>query len=237
VRKIKMHNCKLSRNSFVELACDELPAAKSRQLLRELNDCAACREEFEVVRSTVHVSGQALRLGLPAEPSWPDYRERLRSRLVSSIENSAAHFSPAPSAPRLVSSRVWATLTRMASSSVSVPVPAALALVLLLGTAFAVLRSRGQANAAVPTPSVLVETSTVQVPVIQEKLVTRVVYVDRTRKRGMGQSERKVASPAANSIARALPNASGQTPLSLVDFKPTDQVKLTITRGSYKGEE
>ena len=230
-----MHNCKLSRSSFVDLACDELPAAKSRQMLGELNDCAACREEYEVVRSTVHVSGQALRLGLPAEPSWPAYNERLRSRLVSSGENSAAHFSAA--APMALTSRIWGTLTSLASSSVRVPVPAALALMLLLGAGFVVLRSRGQANAAPPTPSVTVETKTVQLPVIQEKLVTRVVYVDRTRKRGVGQAERTAASTADNSVARALPNVSGQTPLSLVDFKPTDRVKLTITRASYKDEK
>jgi hypothetical protein len=237
MRRIKMHNCKSSRSSFVELACDELPAAKSRQLLRELNDCAACREEYEVVRSTVHVSGQALRLGLPAEPSWPAYREQLRSRLVSANENSAAHFSAAAGAPTAFTSRIWGTLTSLASSSVHVPVPAALALMLLLGAGFIVLRSRGQANTAAPTPSVTVETRTIQVPVIQEKLVTRVVYVDRTRKRGVGYSERAAASTAANSMARALPNVSSQTPLSLDDFKPTDQVKLTITRGSYKDEE
>jgi hypothetical protein len=232
-----MHNCKLSRSSFVELACDELPAAKSRQLLRELNNCASCREEYEVVRSTVHVSGQALRLGLPAEPSWPAYRERLRSRLVSSAENSAADFSAAARAPVGLTSRIWRTLTSLASSSVQVPVPVALALMLLLGTGFIVLRSRGQANAAAATQSVTVETRTVQVPMIQEKLVTRVVYVERARRRAVGQSERTAASTAANSVARALPNVSGQTPLSLVDFKPTDQVKLTITRGSYKDEK
>ena len=232
-----MHNCKLSRSSFVDLACDELPAAKSRQMLGELNDCAACREEYEVVRSTVHVSGQALRLGLPAEPSWPAYNERLRSRLVSSSENSAAHFSAAAERPLALTSRIWGTLTSLASSSVRVPVPAALALVLLLGAGFVVVRSRGQANAAAATPSVTVETRTVQVPVIQEKLVTRVVYIDRTRKRGVGQSERTAASTAANSVARALTNVSGQTPLSLVDFKPTDQVKLTITRAGYKDEK
>ena len=134
-------------------------------------------------------------------------------------------------------SRIWGTLTRVASSSVQVPVPAALALMLLLGAGFIVLRSRSQANAAASTPSVTVETRTIQVPVIQEKLVTRVVYVDRTRKRGAGQSERTDTSRAANSVAHALPSVSGQTPLSLVDFKPTDQVRLTITRGSYKDEE
>jgi hypothetical protein len=232
-----MHNCKSSRSSFVELAGDELPAPKSRQLLLELNDCTACREEYEVVRSTVHVSGQALRFGLPAEPSWPAYRERLRSRLVGSTENSAGHFPAAVGAPMSLCSRLRGTLTRVASSSVQVPVPAALALMLLLGVAFVGLHSRGQANAAAPTPSVSVETRTVQVPVIQEKLVTRVVYVDRNRKRGVGPSERTAPSTAANSVARTLSNPSGQTPLRLVDFKPTDQVKLTITRSNYKDEK
>ena len=136
-----------------------------------------------------------------------------------------------------LTSRIWGTLRGLASSSVQVPFPAALALILLLGAGFIVLRSHSQANGAASKPSVMVETRTVQVPVIQEKLVTRVVYVDRTRKRGMGQSERTAASNVADSVARALPNVSGQTPLSLVDFKPTEQVKLTVTRGSYKDEQ
>ncbi|HUS11748.1 MAG TPA: hypothetical protein VMZ30_14875 [Pyrinomonadaceae bacterium] len=235
-----MHNCKTSKSNFVELACNEIPPARSRQLLSELNDCVACREEYEAVRSTVHVSGQALRSGLPAETFWPTYRERLRYRLVSSqsqnTKNGADH-SSAYSSPMPLSSRVWEPLRRMASSSVRVPVPAALVLILMLGAVFVVLHSRAQVNAAGSiTPSVSVETRTVQVPVIQEKVITRVVYVDKSRRRGAAQPDRTAVSATANSVARAFPNTS-QTPLSLIDFKPTDQVKLTVIKGNYKDEK
>jgi hypothetical protein len=235
-----MHNCKTSRSNFVELVCNEIPPAKSRQLLSELNDCVACREEYEAVRSMVHVSGQALQSGLPGETFWPAYRERLRYRLVNSkgqnTENGPDH-SSGQSSPMPLSARVWETLRRMASSSVRVPVPAALALMLMLGAVFMVLRSRAQANAAgSSTPFVSVETRTVQVPVIQEKIITRVVYVDKSRRRGAAQPDRTAVSVTANSVARAFPNTR-QTPLSLIDFKPTDQVKLTVIKGNYKDEK
>lgn len=192
------------------------------------------------MRSMVHVSGQALRSGLPEETFWPAYRERLRYRLVNSKgqnrENVADH-SSGHSLPMPLSSRVWETLKRMASSSVRVPVPAALALMLMLGAVFVVLHARAQATAAGSiTPVVSVETRTVQVPVIQEKVITRVVYVDKSRRRGAAQPDRTAVSVTANSVARALSN-NRPTPLSLIDFKPTDEVKLTVIKGNYKDEK
>lgn len=234
-----MHNCKTSRSNFVELACNEIPPAKSRQLLSEFNDCLACREEYEAVRSLVHVSGQALRSGLPEETFWPAYRERLRYRLVSKgqhtengVDHSFSHSLPVP-----LNSRVWETVKRIATSSVRVPIPAALALILMLGAVFVVLHARAQATAAGSiTPLVSVETRTVQVPVIQEKVITRVVYVDKSRRRGAAQPDRTAVSVTANSVARAFPNTR-PTPLSLIDFKPTDEVKLTVIKGRYRDEK
>jgi len=227
-----MHKCKSIRNNFVELAGDEIPSTRAERLLAEVNSCAACREEYAAVRRAVHVSGQALRSTLPAETFWPAYQERLKSRLASSQEQNLQ----TPTALRTsLGSRLLQTLRSFASSSVRVPVPAALALLLLLGAAFFVVRPKPQAIAAAVTNSLPVtEIRTVEVPVIKEKVITRVVYVERKVRRGVAPEDLAAASPAN---ALALRNASDHAPLSLVDFKPADEVKLTVIKSGFKDEK
>lgn len=240
-----MHNCKLIRSSFIELALDEISPAKSMRLLAELNDCPACREDYATLRSTMHASRQALRSALPGEDFWAGYHARLRSRVLTSpapdnengIEYSSSFALPARMPLRR---RLWLALRGMATTSVSVPVPAALVLLVLFGLSFYFLRPRGQVDTTQSTPSASVETRTVQVPVIQERVVNRVVYVEkrgRKSRRGTNQWERMPTSTAANNVARAGSDASTRAALSLVGFKPSDQVKLTVIKGSYKGEK
>src|SRR4051812_33057709 len=86
-----MHNCKLTRNDFVDFVLGEVSAARATQLLAELNECPACREEYEALRTTLHVSNQALRSALPGEEFWSGYRARLQSKLLANpaqLENA-----------------------------------------------------------------------------------------------------------------------------------------------------
>src|SRR6185295_12069546 len=134
-----MHNCKLTRTSFVELAFDELPPARSRELLAELNDCQDCREEYAALGSTLHVSNQALRSTLPGEEFWPGYRTKLHAKLLASTNQEIAtagtqSVMPA-SRPASFGARLWLALRTMATTYVRVPIPAALG-VLLLFAAF-----------------------------------------------------------------------------------------------------
>ena len=233
-----MHNCKLSRNSFIDLALDEIPSTRSTQLLAELNECQACREEYAALRSTLHVSNQALRSGLPGEEFWPGYHTRLRAKLLASpaqVESTGElHSSAAFPAPKSLSSQLWWALRTMATTSVRVPVPAALAVLLVTGAYFFVMRTRGQVNVTSLPPVVFAEPKTVEVPVIQEKVITRVVYVEKKSRRGGSQS----AIPGeARSVAGAGVDRSSSAALSLVGFKPTDEVKLTIIKGGYKDQK
>jgi hypothetical protein len=127
----------------------------------------------------------------------------------------------------------------MATTSVRVPVPAALATMVLIGIFFFVLRSRGQANLSPSTPLAAVETRTVQVPVIHEKVVTQVVYVEKKGRRSRGKADQqdRAGLNAANTIARAGSDTSGKPAMSLVGFKPTDHLRLTIIKGSYQDEK
>ena len=195
-----MHNCRLAKNRLLDLTLDEVAPAEAKQLLEELDDCPACREEYATLRNTLRVSVQALQSALPSEDFWPGYHARLQVKLTRDL--------PAVQPVRLsLSSRVWPELRKMATTSVRVPVPVALAMMLLVVIFFFALRSRGQANLTSSTP------------------------------RGAANQLDRVNLNAANSIARAGSDASGKPAMSLVGFKPTDQLKLTIIKGSYQNEK
>ena len=221
-----MHNCKLIRRDFVDLVLDEIPAARAKQLLAELNECAACQAEYAALRSTLHVSSRALRSSLPNEEFWLGYHSRLQAKLLTSeaqqIENAEA-----------LPLQLWLAFKRALTTSVRVPLPAALALMLLIGVSFFVLQTRAQVNRA-PAAIATVETRTVEVPVIQEKVVTRVVYVEKKGERSRSGVNRANRNELPASVTGS---DSAKTALSLVDFKPTEEVKLTVIKGSYKDQK
>jgi anti-sigma factor RsiW len=234
-----MHNCKSTKNSFIDLMLGEIEPARARQLQAELKDCPGCHEEYESLRSTLHVSNQALRSAVPGEEFWPGYRTRLHSKLLASPAEQVESAVERPALAAIsLSSQLWLALKTLATTSVRIPVPAALALLLVFGVFFFVLRGREQVNVAASTPVVLEKTNIVRVPVIQEKVVTRVVYVEKRGRRsesGANLPERTVIPNAPNSVA--VTGANSTTALSLVDFKPTNEVKLTVIKGSYKDEK
>lgn len=232
-----MHNCKSTRNSLTDLALSEIEPGQKGQLLAELKECAACSDEYASIRDALRVSGQALRATLPAESFWAGYHDRLVNRL----ENHS-YVAPVP-AELSVLARLWLGLRVVATSSVRVPVPvaaAALLLLLAVGTLFA-WNSRRQAPLT-PPPSVI--TQTVTVPVTQEKVVTRIVYVEKTRGRARvgrgrfdGSDSSDTGTGAATGVALSNAETSDTKAISLVGFKPTDQVKLKIMKGSYRDEK
>lgn len=243
-----MHNCKLTRNGLVDLALDELPSAEAAQLLSELNGCSSCREEFATLRNTWRASGQALQSALPTEEFWTGYHARLRDKLGQQLHQFEQD-SPEASQPSL-DSPVWLRIRsgvvmqtaslrsmgwKLLTTSVRVPVPVALALVCLSGISVLALAGRARVgpvepiNAPPSSQSPPVETRLVQVPVIQERVVTRVVYVEK-------KSSRSTTSNSPNreyGVARAGSDTSAETAMSLVGFKPTDQVKLSIIKGNH----
>jgi hypothetical protein len=225
-----MHNCKLTRRDFVDLALDEIPAARAKQLLAELNDCAACQVEYAALQSALHVSNRALRSSLPDEDFWRGYHSRLQSKLVAGEMERIEEVVPGP-----FSSQAWLTLRAIFTTSVRVPVPAALALMLLIGASFFLVRARTQVNAGPSGTVALVETRTIEVPVIQEKVVTRVVYVEKKNDRSKG----RVNGSGRKEFPAALTGSdpAAKTAMSLAGFKPTDEVKLTVIKGSDKDQK
>jgi hypothetical protein len=102
---------------------------------------------------------------------------------------------------------------------------------------------RGRANVATqsitqlpsPVQPVITEAALPQVePKVQERVITRVVYVEKRggQPRRAGSFGNDAAIPATVARAEATPPQ-----LNLVDFKPTDQVKLTVIKGAHKDEK
>jgi hypothetical protein len=252
-----MHNCKSAKSSFIDLALDEIPPVRSRELLAELNACRACREEYAALRSTLHVSGQALRSASPEEDFWPGYHYRLRHSLLAGSARESVHVvDRAPDQLAKISNHVglWLALRTLLATSVRVPVPAAVALMALFVITVVGLRSHGQGNAAPTTPLAMVETRSVPAPVVQEKVITRIVYIDRknstlpdgrasTWDRSRPRRERldqTASSNLANGLAGSSSSSSagsGTTALNLTGFEPTDQIRLTVIKGSYRDEK
>ena len=240
-----MHNCRLARNSLVDLAMDEMASAEAEQLLSELNGCSFCREEFATLRNTWRVSGQALQSALPTEEFWPGYHARLKDKLSQHLHHEVEQAQQRPlNSPRWL--RIWSALViqtaslrsmgwKLVTTSVRVPVPVALALMFLFGVSVLALAGRNPIRPGVPVPAApptqppTVETRLVQVPVIQERVVTRVVYVEKKSGRSTGPNP----PDREYRFARAGSNASAETAMSLVGFKPTDQVKLSIIKGNH----
>jgi len=233
-----MHNCKLTRNVLVDLALGEMSTEETRGLLAELNNCHECHAEYTALTNTLRTSQQALRSAwLPAEDFWPDYRARLKDKIQRLQEDNSAASATVQPLRSSFGSLVWAQLRTLAATSVRVPLPAALALVLLAGIVFMSQRSSGQANITPSNPLVSVETRTVEVPVIQERVVTKVVYVEKKGRRSKGAAGSLDQADRNRIIARAGTGMAGKGALSLVGFKPTEQLKLTIIKGSYQDEK
>jgi anti-sigma factor RsiW len=223
-----MHNCKITRKNLIDLLLNENTAAKSTQVVAELNACEACEAEYAALRSTLHVSNQALRSTLPAEDFWPGYHSRLQTKLFASEKQ---RMEEATSIGLL--DRVWFAVKTILTTSLRVPLPAALGLILMFGAAVFLVRAHSQVNVGSSTPIALVETRTIEVPVPQEKIVTRVVYVARKTdrsSRGVNGSEKEYPQTLTGS------DPAAQTAMSLAGFKPTDAVKLTVIKGSDKDQ-
>ncbi len=230
-----MHNCKLTRNLLLDYALGEESTSQAREALAQLGGCPPCQADFAAVRHTLRVSGQAFSSVEPAEEFWQGYHSRLSEKLAQQQETENNQVSNSNQNTLPLGSRLLNVMRSFATASVRLPVPAAIAILLLVGFLSYSVLSFSRAPANVSASSVVAQERIVEVPVIQERVVTRTVYV-----------ERKSRAPQSNVPARADLTATGnrrrsktlnKTAMSLAGFKPTDQVKLTVIKGSYQDEK
>jgi hypothetical protein len=208
-----MHNCKDSKEALMEAALQgRIPIPD------EFIDCPRCREEFDSLRGAIQMTDVALQLVQPRENFWLGYEARLRRRLANDEQ-------PA-SRSRL---RTFASLLRgLATASVPVPAPLALAAFgLVVVSIFFLLPSRTISNATPVASQPTIVTRTIEVPLIQEKQVTRVVYRDRL-------SAKQTARPPLGRDSAMVASRRGETPAkqSLAGFAPVREARLTLIKGS-----
>ncbi|MEK6334271.1 MAG: hypothetical protein AABM67_04925 [Acidobacteriota bacterium] len=214
-----MHNCKANRERLIEAAMTSTPSDQSAIEL-ELRGCPACLAEFESVRSSLRITDQAMQATAPAESFWAGYNSRLRQ----SLERDAATRSQSRNRAAF---RI--SLRNLFDSHLRVPVPVALVLIAVFGlTVFFAGRSQRAPLSSSP-PSVI--TRTIEVPVVQERLVTQIVYRDRIRV-PQDRSRQAFANTARRRNA-----TSDSNPASLSGFKPANEARLTIIKGSYQNDK
>jgi anti-sigma factor RsiW len=242
-----MHDCRTAQERLIDLVFKELDEEQSRRLLSEIEACPECQEQHRSISLTLFAFDQATASIQPQENFWSEYHEKLERRLSAAVAET-------PRTPPGVP--LW---KRFSATSIRVPAPvAALAVVLLaVSSLFALMRPSSTlvqgvpAAAAVPSDEKI---RVVEVPVIQEKLVTRTVYVARNNRALKNEAQPRVLEPqvatrgqdapapqdlpdAPVNTARDSQGKIESTHAALAGFKPTGEVKLRIIKGSYQDEK
>jgi hypothetical protein len=210
-----MHSCRETKEQLTELLLDR---RADKVLSAELSRCDECRAEFDALNATLRITTRLRDAAAPSEDYWDGYYARLREKLSRAKAQRRKEETWS----------VFAPLRLCVRTTVRVPVPLVIAVVLaftLLGL-FAI--RPGQ-----ETTAPLVVHVPVEVPVVQEKTITRVVYRHR-RVHARGSNIK--GSKVENIFARSQKPRTDMPP-SLVGFKPTDDVKLTVIKGGSANEK
>jgi hypothetical protein len=222
-----MHNCKATRERFTEHLLDGANGDLGESLSTELRECFECSEEFGSVKQTLLITGRLIEKAVPAESYWSTYHATLKQKVIlaESQPIEAVHSA---------SKAHW--LMAFFKSSVRIPVPVGVSFVLLFVLAL-ILQVRAARRLESP-PQVSVVHVPVEVPVVQEKIVTQVVYRERRRTVATRASNLVMSSTAQDSaVARSQGPNRELRPATLIGFKPLDEVKLTVIKGGSPDEK
>jgi hypothetical protein len=202
-----MHNCKEITERITELLLDGADPRLS--LSTELRECPECRAEFRALKETLQLTTRLIDTATPPDNYWPGYHARLKEKLHAAQQ---PHVEPG----QHPADRHPSWILRFFTASIRVPVPVGLALIALF--VIALMLSRSGSN---PSPVSIVHVP-VEVPVVQEKTVTQVVYRERSSRRSKTP---RVLSKNDEAVA------------SLDGFKPAEEVKLTVIKGGTANEK
>lgn len=220
-----MHNCKATQAALLDLVFDEMDLDQRAALMDEANRCATCRAEYASLSSTLITVNRSIESNRPPEEFWLAYQNRMSQRLDQSLRRDRE--IPMQSSREGFFGKLW----QLARLSVRVPAPVAAAFLLMFGFSILLVARSGNSIIEVPVVERVVETRDIKVPVIEERVVTRVVYVDRARTGRMPTRTTRTPGPRGES------EAAGNPASSLAGFRPMDQVKLTLIKGSSANEK
>src|ERR1044072_5472019 len=159
-----MHNCTETKERLIELVLDGRPV--------ELNACAECRAELDALNMTLRMTSRLSETTAPAESYWSVYHARLREKLATAPNPS--HAEKQRRKEKL--GPLFETMRLCVRTQVHIPLPLAVAAIIAC-LALGVFAFRRVEKPVAQAP--LIVHVPVQVPVVQEKVVTRVVYRDR----------------------------------------------------------
>lgn len=224
-----MHDCRKTKEDLIDLVFNEVDTTRELLILEETESCRACRDEYRLMQEALGSFDEAAHALMPTGDFWSEYHAKLEERL-NEVTGSSARVIP-----------FW---RRAFQTSFSIPVPvAAAAALLLVATSVLAIRSFALAPKLQPTSgtsAVVVETRVVEVPVeklvVEEKIVTRTVYVTRRQRQGNqpAPSVRDLPGITAKNRKDATVNPPSA---SLNGFQPPSDVKLTVIKGSFKDEK
>jgi len=217
-----MHDCRKTRGALVDLAFNEVSPERKLSLLVEIEDCAACSSQYQELREALFAVDEAAERAHPGEAYWQAYDAALLNRL------RLAHAEQ----QRVERHSLWKQFFA-ARLRVPVPVAALIVLLLIVSTTLSMrTRDSGKATLAshAPAPAVV---EVREIPVVHEKIVTRIVYVEKKGRRGRALPEQPTVGRASKPELVAREEGEATTPLTrtgLAGFQPADDVKLTIIK-------
>ena len=219
-----MHNCTETKEQITELVLDGADRRPDEVLLAELRACPECRAEFNALNATLRVTTRLRDAAASSEAYWSGYHAKLRHKLVNanaqSIQSSGPSWRPS-----------W--FAKFFKASIPLPVPVAAALIIACAVLVPIaIRAARQPQQPQTVSIVHVP---VAAPVVQEKIITRVVYRDRLPAR----TAKRVVDPSKveSTFAKSQKPQTAEIPATLIGFKPTEEVKLTIIKGGSQNEK
>ena len=236
-----MHNCKETREIFTELLLDGVDFRSDQAMSAELSRCTECRSEFETLSATLRMVNRISDVA-PGDDYWPAYHAKLRQRLETTTSRAKAQRHKDELGPLFEPLRPGAGtgwLVSLLKTSVPVPVPLAAALVIAAALFISLVipfAIRAAHKDVQPPNTTTVVRVPVEVPVVQEKVVTKVVYRDRRTIVRVTKSAIE-ASRAESTFAKSQRPRSEAMPATLVGFKPSDEIKLTVIKGGVPNEK
>ena len=226
-----MHNCSETKDRLIEMVLDGIDCET------ELDGCAECRTEFATLNATLRMTRRISETVTPPESYWADYHARLRRKIVTSEGVShakAQRWGEDAKGDRASALRLFFSPLRL-SVRTAVPVPVPLVVLTILAFAALSIFALRAARRPVSTNEVVVQVP-VEVPVVQEKIITRVVYRDR---RSPSRNTRRANNDpqAESTFAKSRKPVTEEIPASLTGFKPTEEIKLTVIKGGSPYEK
>lgn len=226
-----MHDCRTMESRLVDLVFDELDARETSRLTAELESCSNCLSEYRSMTGTLGVFDNAVEASQPGEAFWLAQRATLINRLEES-------------APRATPRRAESFWKRLLTARLPVPVPvAALILVGLMVSSVLALRPRASAPMTATPIAINAPPEVIEVPVFQERVVTRTVYVIRkVREKAEPSRQAPATEPSAAALASNQSEAESVkgsffTHANLTDFQPLNELTIRVIKRSNSNED